>query len=168
MPKGDIYSAGKYVVFIIGAGKLFDMAAGINSEIVVLSKYYRFNTILLATIAIVTIALNLLLIPLYGINGAALGSALALVLFNVSKYIFLYIKFHIQPFTIHTFSVVMISAVSLGLSVMVPDLGHVLLNIFVRSVLAVTLFGLGILILKPSPEVSELISRYLPLLRKKH
>ncbi|MDH5398049.1 MAG: oligosaccharide flippase family protein [Cyclobacteriaceae bacterium] len=168
MPKGDIFEAGKYVIIIIGAGKIIDMAAGINSEIVVLSKYYRFNMVLLALLAAVTIYLNLILIPPYGINGAALGSSLGLILYNLSKYIFLYVKFGIQPFSIHTLIVLFIGAISLFFSLMVPNLGNELFNIIVRSGLAVTLFGLGILILKPSPEVSELISRYLPLLRKKH
>ncbi len=39
IPRGDIYEAGKYVVLIIGFGKLLDMMFGPSSEIIVLSKY---------------------------------------------------------------------------------------------------------------------------------
>ena len=59
MPNGDVFSAGWYVVIIIGAGRLFDMAAGINSEIIVMSKLYKFNMILLFKLLSMFLYINL-------------------------------------------------------------------------------------------------------------
>jgi len=43
IPNGEIYSPGKWVVFYIGLSKLFDMATGVNQEIVGTSKYYKID-----------------------------------------------------------------------------------------------------------------------------
>jgi O-antigen/teichoic acid export membrane protein len=45
VPNREIYQAGKYVVFYISMGKIFDVAFSVNSEILVFSKYYRFNLV---------------------------------------------------------------------------------------------------------------------------
>lgn len=47
VPKGNQYELGKWVVIIVGVGKLVDMLFGPSSEIIVLSKYYKFNIILI-------------------------------------------------------------------------------------------------------------------------
>jgi len=47
MPKGEIYQAGKWVVIIVGMGKLVDMLFGPSSEIIIYSKYYSFNILLI-------------------------------------------------------------------------------------------------------------------------
>ena len=89
IPNGEIYSPGKWVVFYIGLSKLFDMATGVNQEIVGTSKYYKidlFFYIFLAAIAVIT---NLIFIPKYGITGAAMASAISIFLFNTIRYFFL-------------------------------------------------------------------------------
>ena len=46
--------------------------------------------------------LNTIFIPEYGIVGAAIATFLSYALYNLAKYIFVYIKFQIQPFSIKT------------------------------------------------------------------
>ena len=74
IPNGEIYATGMGVVLFIGLGKLSDMLFGVNGEIIVMSKYYRFNVVAVGLLALLTIGLNLLLIPEYGIEGAAMAS----------------------------------------------------------------------------------------------
>ncbi|MDG1276718.1 MAG: polysaccharide biosynthesis C-terminal domain-containing protein [Algoriphagus sp.] len=105
VPNKEIYLTGKWVVFLIGLGKLFDVAFSINSEILVFSKYYRFNLILTITMSALIIALNYLMIPIYGIEGAAGASAIVMLLFNVVKYLFLKIKLGLEPFSKETLKI---------------------------------------------------------------
>ncbi|MEJ0029276.1 MAG: MATE family efflux transporter [Bacteroidota bacterium] len=65
MPRKEIYEAGKLVVVFVGIGKLADMLFGPSSEIVVLSKYFWFNIVLISMLAGVVIIGNNLLIPRY-------------------------------------------------------------------------------------------------------
>ena len=88
LPNNEIYQKGFYVVLFIGLGKLSDMLFGANGEIIVMSKYYRFNVVAVLSLALLTIVFNQWLILVYGIEGAALASLLTMTLFNLSKYFF--------------------------------------------------------------------------------
>jgi O-antigen/teichoic acid export membrane protein len=105
VPNKEIYLTGKWVVFLIGLGKLFDVAFSINSEILVFSKYYRFNLFLTIIMSALIIVLNYLMIPIYGIEGAAGASAIVMLLFNVVKYLFLKMKLGLEPFSKETLKI---------------------------------------------------------------
>lgn len=164
MPKGDNYSLGKWVVIIVGAGKLMDMIFGPSSEIIVLSKYYKFNNVLIVMLATLVIASNAYLIPRYGIEGAAWGTAFALITFNAVKYIFIYTKFKIQPFNGATIKVLIIALVTLAANMLPLKIESVILEMLIRSVLTTILFSSLILITNVSPEANELFKKGTKLL----
>lgn len=99
VPNKAIYEAGKWVVLWIGLSKLVDILFSINSEIIVFSKYYIFNITATFIMSIAVIGFNLLLIPQYGIEGAAFASFLAMLLYNVIKYLHIKIRMDFDPFS---------------------------------------------------------------------
>jgi len=167
MPNGAKYEAGKWVVVIVGIGKLVDMLFGPSSEIIVLSKYYKFNIILILLLAAIVIISNNLLIPRYGIEGAALGSAFALITFNVAKYIFIYVKYKIQPFEKTTLKVLIIAAITFAINQVSFNLDFVVLEILLRSIFTTIVFGGLVLLSKVSPEANELFFKVLKKLLNK-
>ncbi len=108
IPNGEIYQAGKMVVLFIGLGKLIDVAFSVNSEILVFSKYYRFNLIATIGMSFLIVLLNYWLIPIYGIEGAAIASASVMLLFNLAKFIFLKIRLGFSPFSYETLKILMV------------------------------------------------------------
>ena len=80
--------------------KLIIMVFGYSSELISLSKYYKFNVLTILILAIIGIILNIILIPVFGLTGAAAASLTSIIIFNIIKYIFIKIKFGISPFTI--------------------------------------------------------------------
>jgi O-antigen/teichoic acid export membrane protein len=165
MPKGEVYSAGKWVVLIIGAGKLVDMLFGPSSEIIVYSKYYTFNILLIVMLAVVIVTANNYLIPAYGINGAAAAAALAMILFNAVKYVFIWIKLGIQPFSPEFLRVLSIGAVAWTASMLLPRLAPVFLDLVVRSGMIALIYSTFILGLKISPEANEVFRKVLAKIR---
>ena len=165
MPKGDNYVLGKWVVVIIGFGKLMDMLFGPSSEIIVLSKYYRFNIILIITLAAIVIISNNILIPRYGIEGAAWGSAFALIAFNVIKFIFIYARFGIQPFEWATLKVLGIATLALFVNTLVPKIGNTFMDIALRSVVVTVLFSSLILWTKASVDANQLFRKGMDWIR---
>jgi O-antigen/teichoic acid export membrane protein len=161
IPKSDVYSAGKWVVLLVGIGKLADMTFGPSSEIIVLSKYYAFNVVLILLLAASVIMANNVFIPAYGINGAALGSAMALILFNGVKFIFILLKFKMQPFSRATAYVVLISMVCVGVHFAIPRLPHTLLDIAARSTIISLVYGSLIFVSKASPDLNALMTNVL-------
>lgn len=165
MPKREIYEAGKWVVIIVGAGKLIDMAFGPSSEIIVLSKYYWFNILLILLLAGSLIGANNVLIPRYGIAGAAYGTAFALFLFNAVKFIYLKVKLDMQPLTLATVKVLIICALTLGLNFILPKVPIVLVDIAYRSVLITLVFGGLVYLSNASPDANEIFRKALKVLK---
>ena len=161
MPKKEAFEAGRWVVLFIGIGKLVDMLFGPSSEIIVLSKHYKFNIVLIVCLAAIVIISNNLLIPAYGISGAALGAALALIIFNGVKYIFIYSKLGIQPFSMNTLKVLVIALVVLGLNYLIPRMPLPLVDLVIRSGMITIVFGVLIYISNASEDGSRIINSYL-------
>lgn len=157
IPNTEIYSIGSMVVIIIGAGKLIDMAAGLNGEIIVMSPHYRVNVYLIVGLSIITIIANYYLIPLYGLNGAALGSALALLVFNFSKFIFIYGRLKLQPFSLKTLKVLLIGGTVLLIGISLPQLDNIYFDIFYRSAIVSFTYITANFILKTSDEINGLL-----------
>lgn len=165
--KSEIYVLGKWVVLIVGAGKLLDMSAGLNGEVIAMSKHFRINTYLIVLLTFFTITANYFLIPIYGLEGAAIGSALALFLYNFGKFLFLWLNEGLQPFSIQTLKVISIAAVSLLTGLNVPELSNNYLDIIIQSAVVTILFGGLIIWLKPSSDVNVLVTQLWDNIRRK-
>ena len=85
LPEG--FEAGKWVLFTIGIARLIEMALGVGNSIISLSKWYLVDVFSNAAFLLVAVALNYLLIPLYGIFGAALATGLSLGILNLIRFL---------------------------------------------------------------------------------
>lgn len=168
MPKGNNFELGKWVVIIVGFGKLIDMLFGPSSEIIVLSKYYRFNIILIILLAAMVIVSNNLLIPRYGIEGAAWGSAFALIMFNTIKFVFIYVKFGIQPFEWATLKVLFIGGITLAINAILVKVDHTLIDIVFRSTVVTLIFSALIIWSRASADANGIFNNLISQLRKRN
>jgi len=168
MPNGKNFELGKWVVIIIGFGKLIDMLFGPSSEIIVLSKYYRFNIILIILLAAMVIVSNNILIPRYGIEGAAWGSAFALIAFNAIKFIFIYSKFGIQPFEWATIKVLTIAGVTLLMNTVIFKAGNTFVDIMARSAAVTVIFSSLILWSRASSDANGILNNMMRFIRKRN
>ncbi|MEB2777125.1 polysaccharide biosynthesis C-terminal domain-containing protein [Algoriphagus sp. D3-2-R+10] len=140
IPNREIYEAGKYVVVLIGLGKLFDVAFSVNGEILVFSKHYRFNLIATIGMSVLIVGLNYLLIPIYGIEGAAMASVAVMFLFNLVKYLFLKIKLGFDPFSKETAKIIFVGITACGPGYLSFFSLSPILNIIVTSLLVLGLY----------------------------
>lgn len=161
MPRQEIYEMGKWVVIIVGIGKLADMLFGPSSEIIVLSRYYAFNILLLSLLAAAVIVSNNILIPIYGINGAAIGSAFALIAFNTLKYFFVWYKLKMQPFNADSLKVLAIALLILGANFFIPKFQTVFVDIIVRSAIITITYSLMIFYSRTTPDGNAFLLKQL-------
>ena len=96
------FSYGKWVVFYIGLAQLVNMSCGVNGAIIVNSKYYKYDLYTNLVLLAITVLLNFLLIPIFGINGAAMATAFSIVFFNLIRLAIIYNKMSIHPFSVKT------------------------------------------------------------------
>lgn len=161
IPNGEIYAAGKYVVLFIGISRLLDMANGVNAEIIQNSPYYRFNLISILFLGFVSFITNYLMIPRFGLVGAAAGSTLSMLLFSLLKGGFLWYKLRLQPFEKRTLLVLGVLLLAYLVSLAVPSLGdtpiQILLQMLLRGVLIVVVVLGAVWLFPLSDELHHLL-----------
>jgi O-antigen/teichoic acid export membrane protein len=172
IPKSDIYAQGKWVVLLIGLGRVVDMMTGLNTEILVNSRYFRYDIFFMILFTALLLVSNLFLIPRYGFNGAAAAAFLSVLIYNCLKLWFIQHKMQIQPFSLGTLKVVVLIGVTYLLLGLIPppatrELGAILLDVLLRSVLITAVFGGGILVWNVSDDISQGIRSLWQLARKK-
>jgi len=96
------YAGGILVVFMIGLSKYFDLILGNNNAIIFNTKYYRAVLFLGVLLVILTIGLNMIFIPIYGIIGSAFATLLSITLYSLAKLLFVVKRLHLYPFTNQT------------------------------------------------------------------
>lgn len=150
---GELFKQAEPVVWIIGIAMLFDLATGFNGHIISLSKYYRFNIVVMLLLASLTITLNLYFIKNtnLGLLGIAMATAISLTLFNISKIIFNYVKFKVQPFTIEMMYAAIIGTLGITVAVLLPDFKINLINLIYKPALVIGFFLVGNHFLKIFP-----------------
>jgi O-antigen/teichoic acid export membrane protein len=120
MPNGHIYAQGKYVVLFIGLSRVIDMFFGINNEIILNSPYYKFSLISILFLAVISFLANYIMIPLYGISGAATGTILSMLLYNLLKSGFIKNRFHLKLISRQSLSAMAVITLLLLLGFLIP------------------------------------------------
>jgi O-antigen/teichoic acid export membrane protein len=160
------YAQAKYVLYIIGFGRLFDMAFGLNSEILNYSNHYRVMMYLSIVMMIMTIGLDMWFIPLWGMNGAAIAVTLSLIVFNVLKSVFIYRRFGFHCFSKHYITLMLVMAMVIGVLQLIPFITFIehhmfynaLLNLLFKGSLSVIAFLIPVYVLKVSPDLNAFIA----------
>jgi O-antigen/teichoic acid export membrane protein len=159
------YAQARYVLYIIGFGRLMDMAFGLNSEILNYSNHYRIIIYLSMVMMAMTISLDVFLIPRWGMNGAASAVTFSLIVFNILKSIFIYKRFKFHCFSRHYLTLlILMLLVIFGLQ-SIPFVSFIdhhmfynaLLNVLFKGSLSVIGFLIPVFILKVSPDLNHFI-----------
>jgi O-antigen/teichoic acid export membrane protein len=96
------YAGGILVVFMIGLSKYFDLILGNNNAIIFNTKYYRTVLFLGVVLVVLTVVLNMIFIPIFGIIGSAFATLLSITLYSLAKLLFVVKKLNLYPFTSQT------------------------------------------------------------------
>lgn len=155
------FSGGLLVVFLIGIAKLTDNLIGNNNAILFNSDYYRVALTLGALLAIVTIIFNMILIPIYGIEGAAIATFLAIIIYNIAKLGFVYGKFKMSPFssgTLKTFILIVLLVIGFYFW---EFSFHPIINIGLKSLIVGIVYVMFVYKLNYSEDITAILDRYL-------
>lgn len=162
------YAVAENVLYIIAAGRLIDMAFGLNSEILFSTKHYRWIVYFTIVMTTLVIALNLILLPKIGIDGAAIATTVSLIVFNILKTSFIYSKYKFHNFSKAYIPLIIIGVITIFISSFVPFIewpwlnelmgikrADVIVNMIIKSAAVLVLFVPAILALKISPDFND-------------
>ena len=134
------YSGGIWVVFMIGLSKYFDLILGNNNAIIFNTKYYRAVLFLGVGLVALTIGLNMIFIPNYGIMGSAFATLLSLTVYSVAKLLFVVKRLNLYPFTKQTVYSLAITVALFVLFYFWEFPFHPIISIGLKSVLLTVLY----------------------------
>lgn len=157
------YSQGLLIVFIISVVKLVDNLLGNNNAIIFNSDYYRIILSFGFCIVLLAIVLNYMLIPVYGIEGAAIASLVAFTIYDSLKLWYVNLKFKIHPFTQKTgYTLVLIVMLCLVFYFWEFPF-HPIVNIVAKSILVAILYAYVVLKFSLSEDITALMKKLLKL-----
>lgn len=157
IPKGDSFSTGFWIVISVCFAKLLNMGSSFSGEIINFSIHYKYNLLFQVMAAITLILLNYFLIPIYGLNGAAMSYLITISFHLLLKGFFVWIKFKIQPFIKSHITLLFITtSVWLFAYLFGFDI-HPAYNIAIRAILTTILFTLLIYKFNISQDINLLI-----------
>lgn len=148
------YAGGKWVLFFVGLARLADVGFGVNGGIINTSPAYKFDTYANLVLVVLTIVMNLIFIPIYGITGAAIATGISLLSFNVAKYGFLKFKFGFGPFSWRSGVTLALGAVAYFASTVLPQ-QHLLVDIVLRTAIITAIFVPVAFALRLSEDANE-------------
>lgn len=155
IPNGEVVATGKYVLLFIGFSRIIEMSTGLNNYMVYYSRYYTWSLVSLALVAVVNVAFNIWLIPLFGITGAAISTLLSVACYNTVNVVLVWLKFEVLPFSGNTWRALLLAVAVYFAVQFVPLTGISLLDIAVRSGLYMLAFGILVLRMRISPDLND-------------
>lgn len=155
------YSQGLWVVILISVAKLSDAVLGNNNSIIFNSDYYKVMLLFGVVLAIITVFLNSIFIPWLGINGSALATLLAFLLYNAVKIWFVYYKFKIHPFSGASFKTLLLILLLSGLFFGWDFSFHPIFNIAVKSIVITLVYVFVSYKLSISSDINNMLKPYL-------
>ncbi len=103
---GNDFVRGYPALVILATAQLLDSTAGSVASCLAMTKYQRYNVYNTIAMAVVSIGLNIWLIPRMGIAGAAIATACSIVLVNVARLIEGKLLLEVMPYDRSTLKVV--------------------------------------------------------------
>ena len=136
------YAVGYVATLLLGGGQLINQLTSINDALITYTDHYRWMMVFVLLLGLLNLWMNYYFIGVLnlGLEGAALATLVALLIFNLAKVIFVYLRIGIHPFSISLLYVA-VAAITIGwLVYLIPSAGNPYLDVGVRGGLVVVLF----------------------------
>ena len=156
---GPTYKLLPTLMLIMGLSKLIDLGTGLNSQILQLSKHWKIDLFTNMFFVVVSIILNYYLTRNYGIIGTAIGGLIAIVCFNLIRFIYIKKIYALQPFSWKNAIAISLAALFTTIIFFLPLFHQVWIDAILKSIVFVVLFGIAIIKMNISKDMTELYQR---------
>ena len=154
------------VFLILFIGRIVDCATGMNDQVLSITNHYKFNFYLSVILIVILFIMIRVFVPVYSIYGAAWSTTIAIILFNIAKYLFVWKKVGMQPFSKNTVLVIIAGLPAFAAGYFFPYFFnperhvyvHTFIDVIMRSTVIIIIYLLMLLWLKPSKDLEEYIA----------
>ncbi len=153
---GPNYAGMSMLMLILGLSKLVDLGTGMNTQILQLSKHWMIDLLTNMFFVVASIFLNYFLTKSYGILGTAIGSFIAVVLFNFIRFFYIKKIYALQPFSWRNGLTIMVAAVMTFALYSIEFHDYIWINQALKSALFILAFAFFVIRFNISPDITEL------------
>lgn len=153
---GPAYTSLASIVLISGLAKLIDLSTGLNTQILLLSKYWKLDFLTNMIFVALSIPLNYWLTRRFNTLGPAYGNLIALIIFNGLRYGMIWKLFGLQPFTWNNLKALLLAVFIFAPLWFLGNLFSPLAGIAVKSILFTVVFSFLILRWNVSADLNDL------------
>lgn len=146
------------LVLIMMIGRMADISTGMNEHVLSYSSHYRFSFYTSLILLITLLVLNRVLIPAWGIYGAAWSSSIALLLYNAAKWLFVWLKLKLQPFSARTLKILLAGGITWALCSLIPVVAGPVPDALLRTLVIIPVYLVLLLSLKVSPDLQTYVA----------
>lgn len=146
---------GSFIVFFfLGLTRIVDMGTGVSAQIILTSTWWRFEFISGMLVLALSLGINYLLTRHFGILGPALSNLVAFTAYNTVRYVFLWRRFGMQPFSRESLYILLLGAAGFCAAYF-PCRAHTgYLWLALRPLLFCAVFVPAVVGLKLSPDIA--------------
>ena len=154
---GEKFGQIKYVVIILMSAKFFESINSLNPSIIVLSKYYKLDIVFQVSLLILAVITNLIFIPKYGIEGAAVSTAISIFSVGIVRAVFIFLKYKLSIVSGKIiYLVLFIIGIFLTFQFFKLDT-NIYVSIFIKSAILTIFYVIFLLITKLSTDINNFI-----------
>ncbi len=155
------YFGAKYIMLptlllVLGLAKVIDLGTGLNAQILLSSKYWRVDFISSMCYVVLSVPLNVFLVKRYNLMGAAYGTLIANLFYNLARYIFIWKLFKLQPFDKKNLYALSIGAIAFAIAYFIPSQKNIIIDVAIRSIVFACLYVFPVLYFRVSADFSQL------------
>ncbi len=164
LPNGDTYTTARQVVLMLGTSQLIIAVCSFTSSALNYSRFYAFSLLFSFILTILSIFLNNLLIPHFGMNGAALSNLLAYSIYFLLIILTVRFTLHTSTFTRQHLKIILLIIFILNINFL--WIKHIPIdNIWISSIArTIVLIGGGCAVAwfkNLSPEINQQIKSFI-------
>jgi O-antigen/teichoic acid export membrane protein len=130
---GKTYSGIYGIILILGISKLIDLGAGLNSQILIGSKYWKIDFYTQFVLVVLMFVLQFYLIEFLGLIGSAYATLISLAVYNLMRFLYIKKLFNLQPFTSKNLIALLVSVLVFLLVWIIPFLGNIYLDSVIKT-----------------------------------
>ncbi|MFA5327842.1 MAG: polysaccharide biosynthesis C-terminal domain-containing protein [Prolixibacteraceae bacterium] len=159
------YKGGEWVIILISLSNLLVASTGVSTQIIATSHKYKIQTYSLGLLVILTIIFYMIFIPLWGMNGAALGTLISMSLASGLRVFYLSWEMKLFPYKYTHLKCLAIGLISFAIGELIPEFSNYIFDTAIRSTtIGIVYIGLSYFfhVSKDFSLILDKVFKYLP------
>lgn len=161
------YALGFWAFILLGLTKVVDLGTGVNSQIIGTSTRWRFELTSGVVLLILVLPLTYIFTKRFDILGPAMAALVSTTVYNTLRVWFLWKNFKLFPFTRASVYTLLLAISVFGATWLLFANTSGWAGLFLRTGTALIVFGLGVVVLKLTPDLRPVLETLLKKILKR-